>query len=133
MRMLALLVVGLTAVAGCGGDSGIAPTAPIPTKETFTGTLPPLEVRLHNFTVGRSGTVNVTLTSASPPDGVAIGLGIGVPQADGSCPLLDAVAATAGPQPQLSGRATPGALCLAVFDPDLLAADVVYEVVVSHP
>jgi hypothetical protein len=122
--------------AGCGGpDSGVAPTSVVPTKETFTGTLPPLGLRSHSFSVSRAGTVEISLTAAGPPDNISIGLGVGTPATGGGCSLLDAIAAAAAPNAQIVGTATPGALCVAVFDPSpgLLTADVDYTVIVSHP
>ena len=135
MPILAAILAAVTAVvaAGCGGsDSGIAPTSVIPTRETFNGTLPLLEIRSHTFTVARQGVVDVTLTSAGPPEGVTVGLAVGTPETDG-CEPITIVAATAGSAPQLSGTATAGTLCVAIFDPGLLAAEIQYEIIVSHP
>jgi hypothetical protein len=137
MRIVLRLVLTCSVLAvGCGGgNSGIAPTTVIPTKETFTGTLPPLGLRSHTFSVSRSGTVEISLTAAGPPDNISIGLGVGTPTSDAGCSLLEAVAAAAAPTAQIIGTATPGTLCVAVFDPSpgVLTGDVDYTVIVSHP
>jgi len=129
------LTCSLLAASCGGGDSGVAPTTVTPTKETFMGTLPPLSLVSHPFSVSRSGTVEISLTAAGPPDNISIGLGVGTPATDGGCSLLEAIAASAAPTAQLVGTATPGTLCVAVFDPSpgILTADVDYTVIVSHP
>jgi hypothetical protein len=137
MRIVTRVVLACSVLAsGCsGGDAGLAPTTVIPTRETFTGRLSPLSLRSHPFSVARSGTVEVTLTAAGPPENISIGLGVGTPATAGGCSLLEAVSASASPIAQLVGTATPGTLCAAVFDPSpgILTTDIDYTVVVSHP
>ena len=79
------LVLALLAV-GCdnseGGNAATGPTAaPATITETFTGTLAPMGVNSHTFTVTVAGVVSITLTSVGPPATITVGLGVGIPSA----------------------------------------------------
>jgi hypothetical protein len=135
--MKGLLTIGLTvalASVACGGDNPT--TAPTETSktDTFSGTVQVRGEANHTFTVGNSGQVSVTLTAASPPATVVMGIGIGTPS-DGACgPITGAsVNTAAGSTAQLAGVVSPGTLCVRVFDVGNQTAAVSYTVSVVHP
>src|SRR5215471_14976681 len=110
MRCLRQVTVaaGLAVVAAaCGGSSNtasnvVSPSATVVT-ETFTGQVQPLGFKIHTFTVTTPGQVTVTMTQASPPATITMGLGIGNPDANGNCLFLpsgttSAIASTTTPQ-----------------------------------
>jgi len=129
------LIVAVTAAA-CTGTSSPSTTTPTTTQatETFSGTVPVKGSDAHNFSVAAAGTVTVTLTVASPPDSVVMGVGIGTPTGS-SCALLTgaSVNTAAGTTAQLSGVVTAGALCVQVYDVGSQTSAVSYTVTVVHP
>jgi hypothetical protein len=131
-----LFVFSLVALfaAGCGKDNS-SPTSPTTTTktDTFNGTVAVGGRDIHTFTVDQAGTVSVTLTAASPPASVVMGVGIGIP-ADGVCGVLPggSVMAVAGSTAQLTGVVSPGMLCVAVYDVGNQTATVTYTVTVNH-
>jgi hypothetical protein len=126
------LIVALTAAA-CTGSSTTTPTT-TQTTETFSGTVPVKGSDAHNFSISAAGTVTATLTVASPPDSVVMGVGIGTPTGS-SCALLTgaSVNTAAGTMAQLSGVVTAGALCVQVYDVGNQTSVVSYTVTVAHP
>ena len=135
-RLSAIAVtVALMAVA-CGDKDPGTTTSPTVTQKTdsFTGTVQVGGSTVHNFTVENSGQVSVTLTTASPPADVVLGIGVGTPS-DNACGLLQgaSINARAGSTPQLTGVVSPGMLCVKVFDVGSQAAAVSYTVTVMHP
>jgi hypothetical protein len=132
--LYALLLALALANAGCKKDD--TPTTPTatPKTETFSGTVQVSGADIHNFTVEQSGQVSVTLTAASPPATIAMGVGVGTP-ADGACGVLAGASVTtgAGATPQLTGVVSPGTLCVKVFDVGNQTAAVTYTVTVMHP
>ena len=135
----AVLAGALLAVA-CdnSGGSTTAPTvttAPPSTVETFNGSVDPQGSAFNTFTVGQTGEVDVTLTAAGPPATIFMGLGIGVPATDGSsCSLLStaSISTQATTTPQLSGTASPGPLCVKIWDIGNQTATVQYTITVAH-
>jgi hypothetical protein len=129
-----LLALAL-ASGGCRGNDS-TPTTPTdtPKTDTFTGTVPVNGKGIHNFTVDKSGPVSVTLTGASPPASIVMGLGIGTP-GDGACGILQgaSVNTAAGSAAQLTGVVSPGTLCVIIFDVGNQTAAVTYTVSVVHP
>jgi hypothetical protein len=135
-RLCAIAVtVALTAVA-CGNKDTGTTTAPTVTQKTdnFSGTVQVNGSAIHNFTVENSGQVSVTLTTASPPSDVVLGIGVGTP-GDNACGLLSgaSVNARAGSTAQLTGVVSPGMLCVKIFDVGSQTAAVAYTVTVMHP
>src|SRR5262245_522284 len=118
-RLCAIAVtVALTAVA-CGNKDTGTTTAPTVTQktDTFTGTVPVNGSAVHNFTVENSGQVSVTLTAASPPSNVVMGIAVGTPGDNACGPLSGAsVSTSAGSSAQLTGVVSPGMLCVKIFD-----------------
>lgn len=131
----AILVASALACAGCGSkDSSTTAPTDTPKTDTFTGTVQVQSRANHNFTVEKSGQVSVTLTSASPPSTIVMGIGVGTP-GDNACGLISgaSVNAAAGSNAQLTGVVSPGTLCVSVFDVGNQTAPVTYTVTVVHP
>jgi hypothetical protein len=97
----------------------------------FSDTLLVLGANTHQFTVVNIGAVKISLTSVQPA--AAVGLGIGTPNATGTCTVIQQVQTVAGPSVQLSGTATvPGAYCVTIFDLGNLVEPAVYTINVLH-
>jgi hypothetical protein len=134
--LYALLVALALASAACKKDDNTptTPSAPATKTDTFTGTVQVKSSVNHTFTVEQSGQVSVTLTAASPPSTIAMGIGVGTP-ANGACGVLQGASVTtaAGATAQLTGVVSPGMLCVTIFDVGNQTAAVTYTVTVMHP
>jgi hypothetical protein len=128
----------LVGAAGCNKNSTTAATTTTSTvtrtTETFTGTVVIGGRDFHSFAVTVTGTIDVTLTAATPPSAIVMGVSVGTP-ADGKCTALAGASAkaSAGASAQLSGMASPGTLCVDVHDVGNQSAPVSYTVTVTHP
>jgi hypothetical protein len=144
---LVALAVALVAAAACNNNNDTTTTGPSPAapsiSETFTGTVPLVDTHngsdFHNFSVGQSGTVNITLTAIGPQPGVPatlqVGVGIGTPTGN-TCPLpptFGSLTTAAGPNVIGSATLNSGTYCLVVFDVGNNPAPVTYSVTVAHP
>ncbi len=89
---------------------------------------------IHTFTVEKSGQVSVTLTGASPPTSIVMGIGIGTP-GESACGVLQgaSVNTAAGSSAQLTGVVSPGTLCVTIFDVGNQTTAVTYTLSVVHP
>ena len=102
------------------------------TSETFSGTLAPQGSNIYTFTVARSGTVKVTLTSVAPTATTPVGLGLGTPSGN-ACTLTSSTpSATAGTTAQISVTQSPGTYCIRVFDSGSVSAAITFSVKVEH-
>lgn len=130
---MAALVAALS-IAACSNSSTSSSTTTAPstkTTDTFSGTVAVKGTDAHSFTVGTSGQVDVTLTTANPS--VPMGLSVGVPNGS-ACPAVagGSVVAAAGSSAQLSGVMSPATYCVAVFDVGNQSQPVSYTVTVAH-
>src|SRR5262249_31052675 len=135
LRRSVLLLVGLALTTACGStdSSSVAPSTSLAT-ETFSGTVDVGGSDFHTFSVLQSGgQVNVTLTAATPPATIFMGLGIGTPSG-GTCTLLTnaQTLAQAGTIAQLSGTVNSGSYCVLVFDVGNQTSQVTYAVTMTH-
>ena len=98
----------------CGDDVATAPTETTsPSTITWTTQLGPRGSASRSLQVDQARAVSVTLQSAPFP----VGLGIGVPQADGSgCRTTLSTTATPASSPQLTTSVEEGQYCVIVFD-----------------
>jgi len=134
----AVAAIALLVGAACNKNSTTAATTTTSTvtrtTETFTGTVVIGGSAFHSFTVTVTGPIDVTLTAATPPSAIVMGVSIGSP-ADGKCNALAGASAkaSAGTSAQLSGMASPGTLCVDVHDVGNQSAPVSYTVTVTHP
>ena len=131
----AVLAIAIGASA-CGSSDSTSPTSPAVarTTDTFTGTVAVGGRDFHSFTITATGTVDVTLTAATPPATIVMGLNIGVP-GDSKCPAMAGASTltAAGAGVQLSGIASPGLLCVDVHDVGNQSVPISYTVTVTHP
>jgi hypothetical protein len=137
VRRAVLIAVCVVAGACTGTEGTVAPpTAAASQTETFTGTLAVGGTNSHNFAVPFQGRVNLTLVSATPPDGVQLGIGIGsFGSGTGVCTLIVEASRTTAPgtSPQISGVVAVGQYCLIVADVGKLTEPATYTVTVGHP
>jgi hypothetical protein len=136
MTVRALLFAGLLmAVAGCDDAStATAPTATSPVTETFSGQFIPGGTAARSFTAASAGTVSVTLTQIGPPSDIVVGLGVGIPQSNGSgCYLTQTVQTGASSSPQITAQVEAGAYCVRLHDIGTLAAQVAFTVTIVRP
>jgi hypothetical protein len=129
-----LLALALASAACKKDDTPTTPSAPTTKTDTFSGTVQVRSSANHTFTVENAGQVSVTLTAASPPSTIAMGLAVGTP-ANGACGRLagSTVTTAAGTAAQLTGVVSPGMLCVEIFDVGNQTAAVTYTVSVTHP
>ena len=134
--LAAAVLVLFFGVAGCGSSTTPATTTPTVarTTDTFTGTVAVGGADFHSFPIAATGPIDVTLTAATPPSTIVMGISIGMP-ADGRCVALAGASSQtpAGAAAQLSGIASPGTLCVDVHDSGNESAPVSYTVTVTHP
>ena len=135
-RLTPLALAFALMAAACHKDAPTTDTTtPSPTvkTDTFTGTVAVGGSASNNFTVTESGKVDVTLTAASPPATVVMGVGVGTPNDSGCAVLAGASTNTsAGTAVQLSGTVSAGTLCVRVYDVSNQTAPVTYTVTVAH-
>jgi hypothetical protein len=136
-RLLAAAVAAL-AVGACSNNNNTNGTVSAPTvtrtTDTFTGTVAVGGSDFHSFPVSKTGSTDVTLTAASPPPNVVMGLAIGTASDAGCTPLSGASGnVVAGQTPQITGVTTASTLCVLVRDVGQQTAPVAYTVTVTHP
>lgn len=134
----ALILAVLVAACTTGGSTSSATSALGPSgtgsTETFSGTVDVGGIDSHTFTVAQSGgQLNVTLTAASPPPTIFMGIGVGTPSG-ASCSLLTngQTLAQAGTVAQLSGTVSAGTYCVVVADVGNQTSQVAYSLTVTH-
>ena len=139
----ALCCLAMT-VAACSGDTPTSPTTTDTTTtaaaspayfEDFSGSVAVSSSAFYSFTVTQYGTVNVTLASMGGnfvPATVMMGLGIGVPEAEG-CPATTTINTAPGAGPHLSGAYQPGVYCVRIADIGNLYAAGRFVVSIAYP
>ena len=134
---LALVVAAWLGAAACSKDttSGtVSAPSTARTTDTFSGTVPIGGTVFHSFPVSKTGSTDATLTAASPPPTIVMGLAIGTPGDAGCTPLAGASSnVVAGSTPQVTGVTTAGTLCVQIRDVGQQTAPVTYTVTVTHP
>jgi len=135
--LVALIGASALAAAACHNDSTsgtVSAPAVTRTTDTFSGTVQIGSAVFHSFPVSRTGATDVTLTAASPPPTVVMGLALGTPGDAGCTPLAGASGnVVAGSTPQITGLTTAGTLCVQIRDVGQQTAAVSYTVTVTHP
>jgi hypothetical protein len=135
-----VLLLALLA-AGCASptapETPPPPIAPATITDSFTGTLVSPSSNSHNFIVGVTGMIAVTLTAAGPAPGALVGIGIGIPSGFGCSLSLgtdSSKTVQASSVAQITGTAIPGTFCLSVYDPDpaTIEENIEYTVIVAH-
>ncbi|HZI82244.1 MAG TPA: hypothetical protein VFD69_22160 [Vicinamibacterales bacterium] len=134
--LFAILLAALTlATAGCeDAATATSPTPTSPVTETFSGQLVPGGSAARAFTAASSGTASITLAQIGPPADLVVGLGIGIPQPNGSgCYLTQTVQTGASSSPQITVPVDAGTYCLRLHDPGTLAAQAAFSVTIVRP
>ena len=123
--LLALLNVS------CSDEVASSPTETTsPSTITWTTLMYPRGSASRTLDVTQAGTVFVTLQSTPLP----VGLGIGVPQANGSgCRATLSITATSANAPQLTTSVEEGRYCVVVFDVGELTDQIAVTVQVVQP
>ena len=133
-RRIALLMVMTTLSAGC--ETTIFSPTPVADTATllkeFSSQLLPGGTASRDFDVATAGPIGITLKSTAP-DGVVIGLGIGIPRGNGSCALSSAVETAAGATAQITLTAATGSYCARVYDLGGLTAPLPFTISISRP
>jgi hypothetical protein len=91
--------------------------------------------KFYSFTVGASGTVNVTLTSVSGdfvPPTVQLQLGLGTPEGT-SCTVTTPVLAAASSTAQVTATPTAGVYCVRIADVGNLYAPAAFAITIAYP
>lgn len=133
-RRIALVMMLACLAAGC--ETTI--TSPTPVADTatmlkeFSNVIVPGGSASREFTLTAAGPIGITLKSTTP-DGVLVGVGIGIPRGNGSCALSAAVETVAGATAQITLNADVGAYCARVYDLGTLTAPLPFTISISRP
>ncbi|HYM22607.1 MAG TPA: hypothetical protein VEU08_05350 [Vicinamibacterales bacterium] len=134
MKRAVILVIAVLAGACTSNSSPSTSPTPSTTTDTLSGTVQVKGADFKNFTVSKTGEVDVTLTAAGPPSTIAMGLFIGQVGSGVCSPLAGSTTqAVAGATAQLNGVLSPATYCVEVFDIGNQTAPVNYTVTVAHP
>jgi hypothetical protein len=130
-----LLLVALLASAGCDdATTASSPTVTSPVTELFSGQMMPGGTAARAFTAASAGTVSITLSQLGPDTGLAVGLGIGIPQSNGSgCLMTQVMEAGASTSPQLTVQVDEGTYCVRLHDLGTLTSQVAFTVTIVRP
>ena len=133
--MAALVLASSLTLAGCDDE---APTTPTPTPTTttvvFSSNLAVGGASSRSFDVTRAGTVSATLTAVGNSTTLKVGLGIGIPFADGTgCVLSRSVETVPGTTAQLELSVDTGKYCLQIYDPGTLTGVVGFTINLVFP
>lgn len=130
-----LLFAALLAAAGCDdATTATSPTVTSPVTELFSGQFMPGGTAAHAFTAASAGTVSITLSQLGPQAGLVVGLGIGIPQSNGSgCLMTQIMEAGAATSPQLTVQVDQGSYCVRLHDLGTLASQVAFTVTIVRP
>lgn len=133
--MLAAFGLATLLVASCNDAStATSPTSTSPVTETFVGQLIPGGSAARSITSASSGTLSLTLTQIGPPADIAVGLGVGIPQSNGTgCYLTQWTATGAASTPQISAAVEAGVYCLRLFDTGALTSPVAFSITIVRP
>ena len=136
MRIInAVLLLSTVLLTACARTTLTSPT-PVADTDTlqreFSSLLLPGGGASRDFEITVAGAIAVTLKSTTP-SGIPIGLGVGIPRANGTCALSTAVETTSGATAQLSVNAEAGAYCAKVYDLGTLSAPLPFTIAISRP
>lgn len=105
---------------------------PAPGADVFSSNIPLRGSVSHTIPASQNGTLTVNLSGLTPAS-AQIGLGIGVPRADGaSCNLTLYVNATSGTAP-ITALVDRGTYCIRAFDAGRLTSPATFTVNSDHP
>jgi hypothetical protein len=111
-------------------DAVAAITTPV--VVTFAGIVGPNGTASRSFTAQIAGTATASLDGISPA--TALGLGFGIPRADGTgCLLGRSAIAADGASVRVVAHVDPGIYCLQVYAPERTTDAVGFTVTLEHP
>ena len=133
--LAALVLASSMTLAGCDDDPPTTPTPdPTTTTVTFSSNLAMGGSSTRSFDVSRAGVVSATLTAAGNTNTLKVGVGIGIPLADGSgCVLSRSVETVPGATAQLELNVDSGKYCLQIYDPGTLTNVVGFTLHLIYP
>lgn len=130
-----VIVIAGVSLACNTAASPTAPSTPVtPVAVVWETQLYPGAAASRSFIAASSGAVSVTLSDVRPDPRASIGMGVGIPRADGGgCLMSHSVHATSGGDPQLTVDIEPGTYCVRVYDVGALTGEVFFSIALSHP
>ena len=133
--LAALVLASSLTLAGCDDDPPTTPTPePTTTTVTFSSNLAMGGSSSRSFDVTRAGTVSATLVAVGNSTTLKVGLGVGIPLADGSgCVLSRSVETVSGTTAQLELNVDIGKYCLQIYDPGTLTAVAAFTIHLIYP
>jgi hypothetical protein len=133
--LAALVMASSLTLAGCGEDTATTPTTTATTTTVvFSSNLAMGGSSTRSFEVTRAGTVSATLTAVGNSLTLKVGLGIGIPLADGTgCVLSRSVVTVPGATAQLELSVDAGKYCLQIYDPGTLTGVVGFAINLVFP
>jgi hypothetical protein len=101
---------------------------------TFQSMLTATGEASRTFSPSRNGTATVTLDAVGPPPTLVVGMGIGIPRADGSgCLLARAVVTPAGTGQLFSLPVETAVYCVKIFDVGNVVDSATFTITIVHP
>ena len=136
MRTARIAAVMALTILCAGCETTIFSPTPVADTATlikeFSSQIVPGGSASRDFDLTAAGPIGITLKSTTP-DGVKVGLGIGIPRANGSCALSAAVETAAGTTAQITLTAESGSYCTRVYDLGTLSAPLPFTLSISRP
>lgn len=120
-------------LCSCSGDV-TTPTAAStsPATTVFASQFAARGDASRSFSVSSTGSIEITLTSVTPE--TVVGLGIGIPRADGAnCNLSQSLETGPGSAPQIVAAVDGGTYCVKVYDIGSVRDSVNFSVTLVHP
>ncbi len=133
--LAAVVLASSMTLVGCDEDTPTTPTPnPSTATVTFASNLALGGSSTRSFDVTRAGNVSVTLLAVGGSTTLKVGLGVGIPLADGSgCVLSRSVEAVAGTTAQLELAVDTGKYCVQIYDTGTLTTVVAFSLSVIYP
>jgi hypothetical protein len=136
MSATRIAVVMALTIIGAGCETTIFSPTPVADTATlikeFSNVIVPGGSASRDFDLTAAGPIAITLKSTTP-DGVMVGVGIGIPRGNGSCALSSAVATAAGTAAQITLSADAGSYCARVYDLGTLTQPLPFTISISRP
>ena len=108
-------------------------TTSSPGTDIFSSILPMQGSATRAVNASQTGTLSAIVTSAAPPN-LLVGLGLGIPRADGGgCHLTTAVNTLTSAAVQVASAVEAGQYCVKIYDPGTLTNNVIFTLAASHP
>jgi hypothetical protein len=107
---------------------------PTPGSDLFATSLAVQGATSRSIEASQAGVVGLTLQGVGADGSQPLGIGIGIPRADGSgCFLTQSIFTPPGSTPQLTASVEAGRYCVRVFDPGTLANPVSFQLKIDFP